>query len=65
MYLQFATEFGISKSLAILMGIFVKFSIGGVRKTLMHLLNFVLQRHNDAILVTYKREAKTDKKAVI
>ena len=62
MYLQFATEFGISKSLAILMGIFVKFSIGGVRKTLMHLLNFVLQHHNDVILVTYKREAKTIKK---
>ena len=28
----------------------------------MHLLNFVLQRHNDIIFVTNKREAKVDKK---
>ena len=43
-------------------GDFVKFSIRGVRKALMQLLNFVLQRHNDVIFVTCKRVAKTDKK---
>ena len=31
----------------------------------MHLLNFVVQRHNDVIFVTYKNVAKTDEKAVI
>ena len=46
-------------------GDFVKFSFRGVRKALMHLLNFVLQRCNDAIFVAYKKVAKTNKKAVI
>ena len=31
----------------------------------MHLLNFLLQCHNDVTFVTYKRVAKTDKKAVL
>ena len=42
-----------------------KFSIRGVRKALMHLLNFVLQRHNDVTFATYKTVAKTEEKAVI
>ena len=41
----------------------VKFSTWGVRKVLMHLLKFLLQRHNDVIFVTYKILATTDKKA--
>ena len=44
---------------------FVKFSIRGVRKVLMHLLNFVLQRHNDVTFVTYKTVAQTEEKQVI
>ena len=44
---------------------FARFGIWGVRKVLMHLLNLMLQRHDDVIFVTYKRLAKTDKKAVI
>ena len=31
----------------------------------MHLLNFVLQRHNDVIFAAYKTVAKTEEKAVI
>ena len=44
---------------------FVKFSIRGVRKALMHLLNFVLERHNDVIFAAYETVAKTEEKAVI
>ena len=41
-------------------GDFVKFSMGVVRKVLMHLLIFLL-RYNTVVFVTYKRLAKTDK----
>ena len=44
---------------------FVKFSVWGVIKVLMHLLNFLLQHHDDEIFGTYKSLANTDKEAVI
>ena len=43
----------------------IKFSIPGVIKVLMHLLNFLLQHHDDEIFGTYKSLANTDKEAVI
>ena len=61
MYLQSATKVGISKPLAMLMGILYLKS----QKSFDAPTEFFVKLHNDVIFVTYKILAKMGKKAVI